>query len=273
MRESWQGRVSSRLTRRCRLRRSCCCSSPLSSALFQFSINAPFIESLTSDTTGAANHRAGAAYAARLDAHAGVGTALFRRRLRAATCSACCPASIWSITRPITRRCCSRGAGHAGLYVLQSTGKLVGRQDRRAGLSARGRAAFGADRHRSRNCEADPDAAGADVVETAHRIDCMHDKIILRVAWHAERQPQRDLSVFVHLLDAQRHDDRPGRPQRAGLRLATADELGAGGSRARRVHACRACRTPRRSRYGLYEQRADGSFNNVIAYTLPVECG
>ena len=25
--------------------------------------------------------------------------------------------------------------------------------------------------------------------------------------------------------------------------------------------------------YGLYEQRADGSFNNVIEYILPVECG
>ena len=24
--------------------------------------------------------------------------------------------------------------------------------------------------------------------------------------------------------------------------------------------------------YGLYEQLADGSFNNVIAYTLPLEC-
>ncbi|MFN8562344.1 MAG: hypothetical protein U0703_12160 [Anaerolineae bacterium] len=38
----------------------------------------------------------------------------------------------------------------------------------------------------------------------------------------------------------------------------------------RDVYRCRACRALRRSTL-LYEQRADGSFNNAAPYTPPVE--
>lgn len=117
----------------------------------------------------------------------------------------------------------------------------------------------------------DDPALATGVVETEHRIDCMRDKIILNVAWHSDLAPKGDLSVFVHLLNTDgtmiAQDDHSAPVY--GWRPLTGwlpDEV------VRDVYTL-----PRRSdaaaiSYGLYEQRADGSFNNVIAYTLPVEC-
>jgi hypothetical protein len=110
------------------------------------------------------------------------------------------------------------------------------------------------------------------VVETAHRIECLPDKIVLRLAWHTDQQPGQDLSVFVHLLDDSgaviAQDDRSA-PVYGWRPLTTwvAQEI------VRDVYALPRLPQAASLYYGLYEQRADGSFNNVVEYRLPVECG
>ncbi len=113
------------------------------------------------------------------------------------------------------------------------------------------------------------DAPG--VIETGHRIDCLPDKLILHVAWHTDTPPQQDYSVFVHLLDdagsliAQDDHSAPVYGWRP-LTSWVANEV------VRDVYTL-----PRRSdaatiNYGLYRQLANGSFDDVVSYTLPVEC-
>ncbi len=116
----------------------------------------------------------------------------------------------------------------------------------------------------------DPDATSS-VIETAHRIDCMGGQLILRVAWQAEVKPERDLSVFVHLLDSNggviAQDDQ-GAPVYGWRPLTTwlPEEV------VRDVYTVPRLPDATAISYGMYEQRADGSFNNVVTYTLPVEC-
>ena len=119
--------------------------------------------------------------------------------------------------------------------------------------------------------ENDPDEA-AGVVAIAHRIDCMMGKLIVRIDWHTDHVPTRDLSVFVHLLDdsgAVIAQDDHSAPVYGWRPLTTwvADEV------VRDVYMLPALPDSTAISYGLYEQRADGSFNNVVAYNLPVECG
>ena len=99
----------------------------------------------------------------------------------------------------------------------------------------------------------------------------MADKFVLRVAWQAETRPQRNLSVFVHLLDGSgstiAQDDHSA-PVYGWRPLTTwlADEV------VRDVYTLPRLPGASAISYGLYDQRADGSFDNVIMYTLPVEC-
>jgi hypothetical protein len=119
--------------------------------------------------------------------------------------------------------------------------------------------------------DTDPDEPPG-VVEIAHRIDCMMDKLILRVDWHTESKPTRDLSVFVHLLDDSgsviAQDDHSAPVY--GWRPLTS---WVAGEVVRDVYSLPHLPDAAMISYGLYEQRADGSFNNVVAYNLPVECG
>ncbi|NWG17245.1 MAG: DUF2723 domain-containing protein [Chloroflexi bacterium] len=105
----------------------------------------------------------------------------------------------------------------------------------------------------------------------ARHLECRVDAIILRVDWTAGEKPTRDLSVFVHLLDA------------AGGILAQDDQ-------AAPVYGWRPLTTwtageivwdvytlPRRNeaarvRFGLYYQAESGEFINEVAYELPVDC-
>jgi hypothetical protein len=114
-------------------------------------------------------------------------------------------------------------------------------------------------------------AHGARLEARAPQIVCTPDTINLAVDWYAPQAPARDLSVFVHLLDA------------AGERLAQADQ-------AAPVYGWRPLTSwqadeivrdiypvPRqpgasRIRYGLYAQGADGSFENTIEYEVAVTC-
>lgn len=110
------------------------------------------------------------------------------------------------------------------------------------------------------------------VIDTAHRLECMYRKIMLWVSWHTDRKPERDLSVFVHLLDAEgsviAQDDHSAPVY--GWRPLTSwlpEEV------VRDVYTLPRLPGAVMVDYGLYEQRADGSFNNVVSYRLPVECG
>jgi len=119
--------------------------------------------------------------------------------------------------------------------------------------------------------ERDPDEPSG-VVEIAHRIDCMMNKLILRVDWHTDQKPTRDLSVFVHLLDGDGNviaQDDHSAPVYGWRPLTSwvADEV------VRDVYTLPDTPDASMISYGLYEQRSDGSFNNVVAYNLPVECG
>ncbi|HVU10574.1 MAG TPA: DUF2723 domain-containing protein [Phototrophicaceae bacterium] len=118
---------------------------------------------------------------------------------------------------------------------------------------------------------ADPDAT-TDVDELAHRIDCLPDMLVLRIAWHAERKPTQDLSVFVHLLDHSgsmiAQDDHSAPVY--GWRPLTS---WVPGEVVRDVYTLPRKPNADAISYGLYWQRPDGSFDNVITYNLPVECG
>jgi hypothetical protein len=87
-----------------------------------------------------------------------------------------------------------------------------------------------------------------------------------------EEKPERDLSVFVHLLDSGgsvvAQDDRSA-PVFGWRPLTTwvPEEV------VRDVYVLPRLPGALAVSYGLYEQRADGSFNNVVTYRLPVECG
>ncbi|MFN8448934.1 MAG: DUF2723 domain-containing protein [Anaerolineae bacterium] len=115
------------------------------------------------------------------------------------------------------------------------------------------------------------DEATTGVFESGHRIECMHGKITLWVSWHSEETPQRDLSVFVHLLDANSSviaQDDHSAPVYGWRPLTTwlPEEV------VRDVYSLPRLPGAAAVNFGLYEQRADGSFNNVSSYTLPVEC-
>jgi hypothetical protein len=100
---------------------------------------------------------------------------------------------------------------------------------------------------------------------------CRPEALDLYVVWGAGEKPQRDLSVFVHLLDAQgvvlAQDDqfapvygqRPLTGWRAGELISDVYTL------PRRPDAAAV-------RYGLYDRRADGVFVNELEEQLAVQC-
>ncbi|MCA9909573.1 MAG: hypothetical protein KC519_13040, partial [Anaerolineae bacterium] len=118
-----------------------------------------------------------------------------------------------------------------------------------------------------------PEIADADVPFGADsaQITCADDQILLQVAWSSPSVPEQDLSVFVHLLAAngeliaQADESAPVYGWRP-LTTWLADEI------VRDVYALPNPDNEASIAYGLYTQRADGSFENVVAYELPVDC-
>jgi hypothetical protein len=113
------------------------------------------------------------------------------------------------------------------------------------------------------------DCAG--VVAAAVAVTCAPDTLTLAVDWAALSQPEQDLSVFVHLVDA------------AGGLLAQADQSAPvyGWYPLRRWQPGEIVRDlyllPRHPaadhiRYGLYHQLAGGAFENVYAQSALVDC-
>ena len=101
---------------------------------------------------------------------------------------------------------------------------------------------------------------------------CDDSRIMLNVTWVAPSTPTEDLSVFVHLLDA------------GGALLAQADQSAPvygwrpltswmPGEAVRDVYALPRQLGAASIRFGLYHQLPDGSFENKVEHTLPVNCG
>ncbi|MCC6614840.1 MAG: DUF2723 domain-containing protein [Anaerolineae bacterium] len=103
------------------------------------------------------------------------------------------------------------------------------------------------------------------------QIVCDVDSILLQVDWYTPTVPERDLSVFVHLLDA------------SGTIIAQADQAAPvygwrplttwqAGEIVPDMYALPNLDNEAAIRFGLYAQRADGSFENVIEEELSADC-
>jgi hypothetical protein len=103
-------------------------------------------------------------------------------------------------------------------------------------------------------------------------VHCDAGSIILEVDWYAPVKPDRDLSVFVHLLDsngriiAQADQSAPV----YGWRPLTSWEAG---EVVHDVYSLPRLDSASAIQYGLYQQLPSGEFVNESAATLPVECG
>jgi hypothetical protein len=116
-----------------------------------------------------------------------------------------------------------------------------------------------------------PDAP-PELAAEAESVTCAPDQIALHVAWVSGSAPERDLSVFVHLLDA------------AGALLAQGDQAAPvygwrplttwqAGEIVRDVYPLARLPGAAVIRYGLYFQNQNGEFVHVVEQTIPVPCG
>ncbi|MBL8133933.1 MAG: DUF2723 domain-containing protein [Anaerolineae bacterium] len=117
-----------------------------------------------------------------------------------------------------------------------------------------------------------PAATAADVSVFAHRLTCTPLDLIIEVDWMAHRRPEKELSIFVHLLDhagAVRAQDDHDAPV-YGLRPLTTWSQG---EVVRDYYVLPRLSVGERVRYGLYTQHADGSFENLLEVEMLVDCG
>jgi hypothetical protein len=121
-----------------------------------------------------------------------------------------------------------------------------------------------------RDMAASPLPDGITPVE--ERVECTDTGINLNVAWGGAEKPDHDLSVFVHLLDAQ------------GVVIAQADQSAPvygwrplstweAGELVRDVYPLPLLDGATAIRYGLYRQTETGEFRNEYVYETSVECG
>lgn len=123
----------------------------------------------------------------------------------------------------------------------------------------------------STNREMAEDYAGDGIQAREAALVCRADALELRVNWLAASAPQRDYSVFVHLLDA------------GGAVLAQGDQAApvygwrpttswAAGEIVRDVYTLAHEPGAALVRYGLYYQDAGGAFVNDYVYEMQVRC-
>jgi hypothetical protein len=113
--------------------------------------------------------------------------------------------------------------------------------------------------------------AGVALAAQTSALECSADALTLRVAWFTPEVPARDLSAFVHLLDA--GDTVIAQGDQAApvfgwrpLTSWTAGEI------VRDVYTLPRLPDGERIRFGLYAQREDGAFENVVEQEISVEC-
>lgn len=116
-----------------------------------------------------------------------------------------------------------------------------------------------------------PERGEGDALAGDATLECRANALTLRVAWYTPDAPARDLSVFVHLLSAdgaviaQGDQSAPVFGWRP-LTTWTASEI------VRDAYVLPYLPEGTAIRYGLYAQREDGTFENVVEQTLAVEC-
>lgn len=115
------------------------------------------------------------------------------------------------------------------------------------------------------------DDSESPLVAAETRLTCEADSVTLEVVWQAVRQPERDLSVFVHLRDVQgaviAQDDRSAPVY--GWRPVTTF---APGERVRDFYTLPRLANAQDIRYGLYYQAEDGAFVNVLVRERLLNC-
>ena len=114
------------------------------------------------------------------------------------------------------------------------------------------------------------DAAG---ISAQAEVQCIPTGLILLVLWAAETTQTQDLSVFVHVLDADGNLIGQGDQSAPvyGLRPLTTWQAGEQIRDTYRVQLPINTQAAR-VRYGLYSQNLDGSFTNLFENELPVSC-
>ncbi|NWF71075.1 MAG: DUF2723 domain-containing protein [Chloroflexi bacterium] len=110
-----------------------------------------------------------------------------------------------------------------------------------------------------------------DVTALEYNVMCADDDILLHVLWATPEVPARDMSVYVHLLDA------------AGTRIAQGDQAApvygwypltrwTAGESVRDVYMLPRLAGAAQIRFGLYYQDAVGAFVNQSLYEAAVQC-
>jgi hypothetical protein len=102
-------------------------------------------------------------------------------------------------------------------------------------------------------------------------LTCSADLLTLKVAWLTVTKPERDLSVFVHLLDGEGNIVAQGDLSAPvfGWRPLTSWQAG---EVVRDVYSLRRVVRAERIRFGFYRQLETGAFENVYAFETLVQC-
>ena len=113
------------------------------------------------------------------------------------------------------------------------------------------------------------ESAPPGITVAVENLTCEPDRLILDVVWQTDEIPERDLSVFVHALDAD------------GVVVAQGDQFAPvygwrplttwlAGERVRDVYVMDYPPAVETIRYGLYAVLAEGGFENVLVREVPV---
>jgi hypothetical protein len=115
------------------------------------------------------------------------------------------------------------------------------------------------------------ESSGVLVIPIRHQVRCAGDTINLSVDWYAAAKPSRNLSVFVHLLNA------------SGEMVSQADESAPvygwrpltdweAGEVVRDIYPLPRRKDATLIRFGFYERLTSGEFANYSPVTVPTQC-
>ncbi len=113
--------------------------------------------------------------------------------------------------------------------------------------------------------------SGTGIQVESQTLDCTPDALNLEIGWQALSPPERDLSVFVHLLDANGAVIAQGDESSPvyGWRPVTSWQVG---EIVPDVYPLPRLPNAALIRYGLYYQDSSGAFVNETSYDVPVKC-
>jgi hypothetical protein len=115
------------------------------------------------------------------------------------------------------------------------------------------------------------ETTGEGVIVMEQHITCDENHFYLNVTWQAQSQPERDLSVFVHLLDSDGNIIAQG-DQSAPVYGHYPLTLWQTGEVVRDIYPLTRLENAAQIRFGMYHQESDGSFINDTEYDVAVSC-